>query len=329
MKVIFVTGGAGFIGSFFVKYFLRRNKNFIIVNMDKLTYAGSLKNLTEIEDSPRHHFVKGDICNQELVNYILKRYRPDYIINFAAESNARRSIEHPLLFTQTNSLGALTLLEGARYIWSKKNFNGNRFIQVSTDEVYGYSENSQDFFTEESNLSPGNPYAVSKASADMMAQTYYKTYGLPSIITRCCATYGPFQHKENFIPSGIISTLDGRQLIRKPDTSNKKEWIHVQDHCIAIIRTMFYGQPGEIYNIGTGEGFTELELSEKIQRLLGKSVETLETAEDRHPIDKYNSLNSYKIKNNLKWSQKLMLDEGLKDTASWYINNKDFWESRE
>jgi len=325
MKVIFITGGAGFIGSYFTKYFLRRNKNFIIVNMDKLTLTGNLKNLSEVEDSPRHHFIKGDICNQDMVNYILKRYRPDYIINFAAEQSAGRSLEHPLLFTQTNSLGALTLLEGARYIWSKRNFNGNRFIQVSTDEVYGYSSDSSEFFTEESGLSPENPYAVSKASADMMASTYFKNFGLPSIITRCCSTYGPFQHKEELIPSGIINILEGRQQAKTADSSNKREWIHVQDHCIAIIRAMFYGTPGEIYNIGTGEAFTEDELSERILRISSKIIEPPESSEGRQTISKYNSLNSYKIRNNLKWSNKIKLEDGLKDTVSWYINNKDLW----
>lgn len=326
MKVIFVTGGAGFIGSYFIKYFLRRNKNFIIVNMDKLTYAGNLKNLTEVEDSPRYHFIKGDICNQEFVNYILKRYRPDYIINFAAETGIERSIEHPLLCTQTNIIGTLTLLEGARYIWSKKNFAGNRFIQVSTDEVYGYCDNSSDFFTEESSLSPDNLYSVSKTSADMMALTFFNTHGLPSIVTRCCSTYGPFQHKEKFIPARIVDTLEGRQSNMERNSYIRREWIHVQDHCIAIIRTMFYGKPGEIYNIGTGEEHSEVELEGKILRLLGKTDEPAELPEIKTAWDKRNALNSYKIKNNLKWSNKFTLEEGLKDTINWYKTNRDFWE---
>lgn len=329
MRVIFVTGGAGFIGSYFIKYFLRRNKNFIIVNMDKLTYSGNLKNLSEIEDSPRHHFVKGDICNQEFVNYILKRYRPDYIINFAAETNIKRSKEHPIICAQTNLMGTLTLLEGARYIWGKKNFAGNRFIQVSTDEVYGYNDNNTEFVTEESSLFPNSPYAVSKASADMMVLTFFKVHSLPAIIVRCCNTYGPFEYKENFLPSSILNILEEKQLPVNADDDTVREWLHVQDQCVAIIRALFYGKPGEVYNIGSGEGFTETDLQEKILRLSGRTCGLDELKVDKPVSDRFVALNSYKIKNNLNWSNKFSLEEGLKNTISWYNANKDFWESKD
>ena len=328
MKIILVTGGAGFIGSNFVKYFLRRNKNFIIVNIDKLTYAGSMNNLKEIEDNPRHHFIKGDICNRDLVNYVLKRYRPDYIINFAAESHVDRSIENPLLFIETNVLGTMTLLEGARYIWNKRGNAGNRFIQISTDEVYGSIDNKSEFFYEESQLLPNSPYSASKASADLMVRSFSKTYDFPVMITRCCNNYGPNQNTEKFIPKCITNALNDKPIPIYGDGSNVREWIHVIDHNIAIIRVLFYGKPGEIYNIGTGNEFTNIEIAKRIIKHLGKSEELLTTVKDRLGHDMRYALNSYKIRNNLSWSNKYNFDEGLKETIRWYIDNQDWWKAK-
>lgn len=328
MKVLLVTGGAGFIGSNFVKYFLRRNKNFIVVNIDKLTYAGNMNSLREIEESPRHHFIKGDICNYELVNYVMKKYRPDCIINFAAESHVDRSIDRPSIFAETNVMGTLTLLEGARYIWSKRNFIGTRFIQISTDEVYGSINNDKDYFLEESNLLPNSPYSASKASADMFVRSYVKTYGLPAMITRCCNNYGPYQNIEKLLPKCITNALEDRSIPLYGDGTNVREWIHVLDHCIAIIRVLFYGKPGEIYNIGSGEEMSNLNLVRNILKIMGKPEELIKMVDDRPGHDKRYALNSYKIRNNLNWSNKYSLDDGLKETIEWYKSNKEWWKDK-
>ncbi len=325
MKVILVTGGAGFVGSYFIRYFLRRNKNYILVNMDKLNHASSLENLRDVEDSPRHHFVKGDICSQDLVNYIMKRYRPDYIINFAAESGVKRSLEHPLAFTQSNVTGTLTLLEAARFIWGKNNFSGNRFVQVSTDEVYG-ENNDQDFFTEESDLRPGNPYSASKAAADLIARSYSKTFGMPVVITRSCNNYGPYQNREKFVSKSIINALEDKPLTLYGDGSHTREWIHVQDHCVGIIRALFYGKSGEIYNVGTGEELSNADMAKKVLALLKKPEDMVETLADRPYHDKRHGLNSYKSRNNLSWSPKYKLEEGLRETILWYKNNRPWWD---
>lgn len=325
MRVLLVTGGAGFIGSNFINYFLRRNKDFVIINIDNLTYAGNLNNLKDLERSPRYHFVKGNICNQELVNYVIKRHRPDYIINFAAESHVDRSISNPSIFAQTNVLGTLTLMESARYFWSKHNYEGNRFIQISTDEVYGSIENRNEFFSEESPLMPSSPYSSSKASADLIVQSYAKTYGFPGVITRCSNNYGPYQHTEKFIPSCIVNAMSNRSIPIYGDGSNVREWIHVLDHCIGIIRVLFYGKKGEVYNIGSGEEITNIEMARKILNILGKSDDAVEMINDRPGHDKRYALNSYKLRNNLSWGCKFRLEEGLRDTINWYKNHQNWW----
>ncbi len=326
MKVLLVTGGAGFIGSNFITYFLKRNKNYILVNIDKLTYAGNINNLRSIENNPRYHFIKGDICNYELVNYVFRKYKPDHIINFAAESHVDRSISHPSVFVSTNILGTMTLLEGARHLWGRHGFQGNRFLQVSTDEVYGSLDNSNDYFLEGSNLDPSSPYSASKAGADLMAGAFAKTYGLPVIITRCCNNYGPYQYSEKFIPTCILNALQDNSIPIYGDGTNVREWIHVQDHCIAIIRALFYGKPGQIYNIGTGEEVSNLEMASRILKILGKPQELVRMVKDRPGHDKRYALNSYKIKSNLNWSSKIKLEDGLADCVRWYKSNPDWFK---
>lgn len=327
MKVLLVTGGAGFIGSNFINYFIRRNKNYIIVNIDKLTYSGSTDNLMDVEASPRYHFVKGDICNQELISYIFKRYKPNCIINFAAESNVDRNMMHPAISAETNITGTLTLLECARNIWIKNKFYGNCFIQISTDEVYGSLGNSEDYSLEESILRPESLYSASKASADMIAMTFFKTYGMPVVITRCCNNYGPHQHIEKLIPTCIKNAFNDQPIPIYGDGSNVREWIHVLDHCIAIIRTIFYGKPGEIYNIGSGEEISNLEIAKKVLRLLNKPEDQIQLISDRPAQDKRYALNCYKIRNNLNWSSKYQLDDGLKETIRWYKENMNLEEN--
>lgn len=318
MKVLLVTGGAGFIGGHFVRYFLRRNKNFIIVNIDKLNHPGSLENLKEVENSPRHHFIKGDICNYELTGYVLKRYRPDYIINFAAESHGGKGGTNPIGYAQTNMMGTMSLLEGARSLWSRSNPGGCRFIQVSTDEVYGGIGHKKEYVMEEAGLTPENPYSASRAGADLMVQAYAKAFGVPAIITRSCSNYGPCQHPESFIPGCILNALRDQPIPVYNDGAGTREWIYVLDHCIALIRTLFYGKPGEIYNIGTGESISHMELAGKILKMTGKPPELLKRIPDKCSRDTGCTLNSYKIRSNLNWSSKYKLEDGLRETIEWY-----------
>lgn len=323
MRIILVTGGAGFIGSNFIRYFLRRNKAYIVVNIDKLTYAGNLRNLKDVEGSPRYHFIKGDICNYDLVNYVLKKYRPDIIVNFAAESHVDRSISNPLIFGETNLLGTLTLLEGARFIWGKTGLRGKRFIQISTDEVYGSLENDSDYFREDSELLPNSPYSASKAGADLMVRSFHITYGLPALITRCCNNYGPYQHPEKFIPTCIMNALNNRPIPVYGDGGNIREWIHVLDHCAGINKVIFYGNPGEIYNIGSGEELNNLHLARTILKHLNRPEELITNVSDRPGHDRRYALNSYKAKCNLGWSCKYSLEDGLMETIRWYEDNRD------
>ena len=286
--------------------------------MDKLTYTSNLDNMREFEDSPRHQFIKGDICNQDLVTFVLKKYKPDYIINFAAESQVDRSINNPILSGQSNIIGTLSLLEGAKNIWKRNKFSGNKFIQISADDVYGSLNNKNDAFFEDSSLNPYTPFSATKAAADMLCQSYYKTYGLPVIITRCCNNYGPGQHIEKFIPNCIKSALDNKPIPLYGDGNSSREWIYVTDHAIALIRTLFYGKPGEIYNIGSGEEISNIDLARKVLSILNNPQYLIEKVKETPGQDCRYALNSYKIRNNLEWSHKMNLNEGLKDTILWY-----------
>lgn len=326
MLVMVVTGGAGFIGSNFIRYFMERNKNFIVVNIDKITYAGNLRNLTGMENSPRYHFIKGDICNYELVNYVLRKFKPNYVVNFAAESHVDRSINMPMVFGESNFMGTMTLLQGLKHIWEKNSMRKNRFIQISTDEVYGSLDNSNDYFFEESNLYPNSPYSASKAAADLMVRAYTQTYGIPAIITRCCNNYGPYQNTEKLIPKIISHALKDEPIPIYGDGHNVREWIHVLDHCVAIIRCLFYGKPGEIYNIGSGDEVSNIVMAKKILKIMGKPESLITMVKDRPAHDKRYALNSYKIKNNVGWTSRHKLDDGLKQTVNWYKRNSSFWD---
>jgi len=326
MKVILITGGAGFIGSNFINYFLRRNKSYIIVNYDNLNYSGNMKNLREIERSPRYHFVKGSICNQDLVNYVIMRHRPDYIINFACETSAQRSIMNPAPFFETNVMGTLTLLDSARHFWSKHNYEGNRFIQVSTDEVYG-SDSKDSYFTEDSAIMPRNPFTVSKASSDMLVKSFYDNFGFPAVISRCCTNYGPYQHIESFIPSCIRNAIQNNRILINSDENNtRQEWIHVLDHCTALIKILFYGRNGETYNISSGTDAFHVEVARKILKILGKPEEQIETSFRSDTQEQKHAVNSYKIRNNLNWGHKYNLDDGLLETVHWYKENRNWWD---
>ena len=320
MKVLLLAGGAGFVGSNFSRYFLKRNKNFVIINIDKMLYPESIFNIKDLEKSPRYHFIRGDICNYELVNYILKRYKPDFIINFADRSDNGKSAGLPSVIASDNIMGTLTLLENARRIWGKNCMSANRFIQVSTDEVYGNTNNNNEYYLEDSVLSPEDPHAASKAGADLMVTAFSKAYKLPAIITRSCSNYGPYQNAEKFVPSCIISALQDKPMPPGSTDINTKEWIHVLDHCVAIIRVLFYGRPGEVYNIGTGEEYSNSDIAKKILGLAGKPIQCDEPAGEKPKARR--ALNSYKIKSNLIWANKFRLGDGLKDTIEWYRANR-------
>lgn len=325
MGTILVTGGSGFIGSNFIKCFHEKFDDFDIVNMDKLTYAGNLNNLKDMEGSPRYRFIRGDICNSKLVDYVLEKYNPNYIINFAAESHVDRSISQPSVFGHTNFLGTLTLLQGACHIRKRQRFNENMFIQISTDEVYGSIENNTDCFAEESNLAPNSPYSASKAGADLMVRAFSKTYGIPAIITRCCNNYGPYQNAEKFIPKCITNVLKDEPIPIYGSGKNIREWIHVLDHCSAIINALFYGKPGEVYNIGSGEEISNIEMARKILMYMGKSEDLIKMVEDRPGHDNRYAVDSSKIKSSTKWEVKYKMDEGIKETIKWYEDNTDWW----
>ena len=321
MKVILVTGGAGFIGSNFLKYFLQRYKDYLVINYDKLTYAGNLLNIRELEGSPNYYFEQGDICDSIYVNEMIKKYDPDYVINFAAESHVDRSIDNPLLFGQTNVMGTMNLLECLRKKWEKVDFVHRRFLQISTDEVYGSIDNDRDLFSEESNLMPNSPYSASKAGADLLVRAYSRTYGLPVIITRCCNNYGYNQNKEKFIPTCIFKALNNQPIPIYGDGTNRREWIHVLDHCAAIAKALFLGKTGEVYNIGSGEEVSNIEMAKMILRHLDKDSNALINVSDRPGHDWRYALDSFKIQNELDWSCSFRLREGIADTIKWYEDN--------
>lgn len=326
MKVLLVTGGAGFIGSNFIKFFMNTHKDFIVVNYDKLTYAGNLENLRDVEKLPGYHFVHGDICNREQFLKTLSEYNPDYVINFAAESHVDRSIDGPSIFGQTNFLGTLNLLECIQSFWSKTNYNGKRFLQISTDEVYGSIDNDKDFFTENSYLLPNSPYSATKAGADLLVRSYVKTYGLPVVITRCCNNYGPYQYREKFIPTCISKALKDQPIPIYGDGTNVREWIHVSDHCTAIVKALFFGIPGEIYNIGSGEEVSNINMAQRILNILGKSQDSIIKVSDRPGHDKRYAVSSLKSQKELDWSCSNNLDAGMLETVLWYKDNQSWWD---
>lgn len=316
MKKLFVTGGAGFIGSHFVKYILNKYPDYIVINADALTYAGSLKNLKEINEPDRYTFVNLDITVRDLVDQIM-RQDVDYIINFAAESHVDQSILFPNKFIHTNVLGTGVLLEAARQNNIKK------FVQISTDEVYG-SLGNEGFFTEETPLAPNSPYSASKASADMLVRSYHETYGLPINITRCTNNYGSHQLPEKLIPLMVCKAVEGKQLPVYGSGLNVRDWIHVDDHCRAIDLVLHEGKDGEIYNIGSHEEKTNLDIVHRILEVLGKDDSLITHVEDRLGHDFRYALDASKIQNELGWKPEVAFDEGIEKTIKWYVQNMDW-----
>jgi dTDP-glucose 4,6-dehydratase len=313
MKLL-VTGGAGFIGSNFVHYILREHPDYEVINLDALTYAGSLDNLEGIMGNPRHRFVQGRIEDGKLVGDLMAGV--DVIINFAAESHVDKSIVEPQVFIITNVLGTQVLLDAALKYGIKL------FFQISTDEVYGaLNLDSKERFTEESSLRPNSPYAASKTSADLLVRAYHRTFGLPILISRCSNNYGPRQHQEKFLPTVILSALQDRPVPIYGDGLYVRDWIHVLDHCIAIDTIMNKGKVGEIYNIGTDNEWPNIELAKKVLQILGKSEDLLQSVTDRPGHDRRYALDGVKLKRELGWQPSISFDEGLSETVRWYAEN--------
>jgi len=315
---ILVTGGCGFIGSNFIRYALK-NSDYEIVNLDKLTYAGNLKNLVDVQNDPRYKFYKGDICNFELVSFIIEKEKVDSIINFAAESHVDRSILSSQEFIRTNVTGTNVLLEVTRLYQLKK------FLQISTDEVYG-SLGTEGKFTEETPLSPNSPYSASKASADLLVKAFHHTYGVPALITRCSNNYGPYQFPEKLIPLMIINALNNKPLPVYGDGMNVRDWIYVEDHCEAILKVFEKGRIGEVYNIGAENEKPNIEIVKLILKELGKDESLITYVKDRPGHDRRYAIDATKIKTELGWKPSHTFETAIKETINWYIQNQSWWK---
>jgi len=317
MKLL-VTGGCGFIGSNFVRHVLQQHPTYEIVNLDKLTYAGNAENLSDVENVSRYRFIRGDICDRPLAEEILSS-GIDCIVNFAAESHVDRSIQDSSVFIKTNIMGTHLLLEASR------NSKVERFIQISTDEVYG-SLGPEGYFTEESPLSPNSPYSASKTAADLLVGACFRTYGFPGIITRCSNNYGPYQFPEKLIPLMITNAMEGRELPVYGDGLNVRDWIHVEDHCRAIDTVIHKGKEGEVYNIGGNNERTNIEIVREILRVMGKSEGLIRFVRDRLGHDRRYAIDSSKIRRELGWSSQIPFEEGLGDTVRWYMDCSAWWK---
>jgi dTDP-glucose 4,6-dehydratase len=318
MRVL-VTGGAGFIGSNFIRLLLKERPGWQVLNLDKLTYAGNLDNLSDISGSTSYSFFKADIADGSAVERTLDDFKPDAVVNFAAESHVDRSIEEPAPFLRTNIEGTQTLLEACR------RRGVERFVQVSTDEIYG-SLGTKGSFTEDSPLQPNSPYAASKAAADLICRAYSETYGYRAIITRSSNNYGPYQFPEKLIPLMINNALAGKELPVYGEGANVRDWIHVEDNCRGILAALERGEPGRIYNIGGGIELPNLELVRKLLKILGKPESHIRFVRDRPGHDFRYSLDSSRAHKELGWQSRIRFEEGLRTTVEWYETNRKWCE---
>ncbi len=328
MKTMIVTGGAGFIGSNFVRLMLKKHPNYKIINIDTLTYAGNLENLSDVSDNKNYTFMKVDIRDRDAINDIFTNNNIDYVINFAAESHVDRSIEDPEVFLTTNILGTQVLLDAAKQYWKinpndkycKEYKDGVKFLQVSTDEVYG-ALGKTGMFTETTPLSPNSPYSASKASADMFVRAYGETFGMPINITRCSNNYGPYQFPEKLIPLMINNCLNEKSLPVYGDGMQIRDWLHVSDHCEAIDTVLHKGELGEVYNIGGNNEKANINIVKLIIKTLGKSENLITYVKDRPGHDRRYAIDNTKITTELGWSPKYTFEEGIAETIEWYLNN--------
>ncbi len=316
---ILVTGGAGFIGSNFIHYMLKKHPNDNLINLDLLTYAGNIHNLDDIKNNDHYHFVKGNIVNRELVTHLVHEFKIDHIVNFAAESHVDRSILHPDIFVETNVQGTLALLDVAKREGIEK------FLQVSTDEVYG-TLGPTGYFTEESPLKPNSPYSASKAAADMIVRSYFETYGYNVNITRCSNNYGPYQFPEKLIPLMTSNGMEGKDLPIYGNGKNIRDWLYVSDHCQAIDLVLRKGKPGEVYNVGGHNERTNNEIVHLIVDNLGISTDHIKYVKDRLGHDKRYAIDPSKIERELGWKPEYTFDTGIVKTIDWYKNHEDWWK---
>jgi len=315
MRKLLVTGGAGFIGSNFVRMLLAEHPDCNVINLDKLTYAGNLENLAGLENHPNHKFIKGDICDGALIERIIDEFKVDSIVNFAAESHVDRSINEPKIFIETNVVGTLTLLEAAR---DKKL---KRFVQISTDEVYG-ALGPDGKFTELTPLSPNSPYSASKAAADLLVRAFGHTWGVKYNITRCSNNYGPYQFPEKLIPLMINNALNDKELPVYGDGLQIRDWLYVYDHCTAVWKVLTDAPPGEIYNIGGCNEKTNLAVVELILDRLGKPKSLIKRVTDRPGHDRRYAIDASKIINQLGWRPSVSFEQGIGKTIDWYLANR-------
>ncbi len=334
MKSALVTGGAGFIGSNFIKYMIERHEEWSFVNLDVLTYAGNLENLKDIEKSNNHFFVNGDIMDRALVAELFEKYNFDYVINFAAESHVDRSIEEPEIFLKTNVFGTQCLLDLAKQYWQTGKDEdgyptykaGVKFLQVSTDEVYG-ALGKTGFFTEETPIAPNSPYSASKASADLLVRAYNNTFKLPINITRCSNNYGPYQFPEKLIPLMIGNALEEKSLPVYGDGMQVRDWLHVSDHCSAIEVVLQKGKSGHIYNIGGNNEKANIEIVNLIIQKLGKTDKLIKYVKDRLGHDRRYAIDNTKISTELEWSPVYSFENGMEATIKWYLDNQSWLDS--
>ncbi|MGI0116922.1 dTDP-glucose 4,6-dehydratase [Zooshikella sp. RANM57] len=337
MKVL-VTGGAGFIGSAVVRYLIGKPEN-VVINIDKLTYAGNLESLENVKDNSRYYFEKVDICNYKKVSEVLKKYQPEMIMHLAAESHVDRSIEGPEVFIQNNIIGTYKLLEATRKYWSsladdeKKRF---RFHHVSTDEVYGDLENNNELFTETTSYSPSSPYSASKASSDHLVRAWHRTFDLPIIVTNCSNNYGPYHFPEKLIPLMIINALKGNPMPVYGNGKQIRDWLYVEDHASALYRVLTTGKIGETYNIGGHNEKTNIEVVNIICDILDELVldkprgiqsfkDLITYVKDRPGHDKRYAIDASKIEQELGWTPIETFESGIRKTVKWYLNNREWW----
>lgn len=322
-KNVLITGAAGFIGANFVEYFKNKHKDYNIVVLDKLTYAGNLNNLNKVKDNIK--FVQGDICDFEVVKELLKKYDINGIVHFAAESHVDNSIKNPFIFTETNVLGTHTLLEAAKQVWGEG--SNNKFVHISTDEVYG-SLGEEGYFTEKSPIKPSSPYSSSKASSDLIALAYKETYKMNINVTNCSNNYGPYQHHEKLIPHMISLAIDDKKLPVYGTGNNIRDWLYVEDHCEAIDLVFHNGISGERYNIGGHNEKRNLEIVKLILQRLNKSEDLIEFVEDRKGHDYRYAIDPSKIKNELGWEPKTKFEDGIVKTIDWYVENPSYLDGK-
>lgn len=310
-----MTGGLGFIGSNFIRFLLEKHSDLSVINLDKVTYCGNPENLRDVERNPRYEFIRGDICDRQMVEKVMEGC--ETVFHFAAQSHVDRSILDAAAFVETNIVGTHILLEAAKKKGLKK------VIQISTDEVYGSIEEGS--FSEESPLSPSSPYSASKASADLLCLAYFRTYGLPVIITRCTNNFGPYQYPEKLVSLFVTNAIENRKLPLYGRGLNVREWVYVLDHCEALDRVWQKGKEGEVYNIGSGERISNKEMSETILKLLGKPSALIETVKDRPGHDLRYAVDSQKVRS-LGWSPRRTLSEALRETVEWYETHRAWWQ---